>query len=44
MIETIEFILEITDLPKAVENYQKIHEFLLEKDFASIIQEYKEAA
>ncbi len=44
MIETIEFILEITELPKTVENYQKIHDLLMKEDFSSIVQEYRLAA
>ena len=44
MIETIEFILEITGQSKTVENYQKVHDLLLEEDFATVIEEYKMAA
>ena len=44
MIETIEFILEITGLPKTVDNYQRIHDLLLKEDFATVIEEYKMAA
>ena len=44
MIETIEFILEITELPKTVDNYQRIHDLLLKEDFATVIEEYKMAA
>ncbi len=44
MIETIEFILEITELPKTVENYQEIHDLLLKNDFTTIIQDYRLAA
>lgn len=44
MIESIEFVLEITGLPGTIENYQKIHDLLLENDFSSVVECYKVAA
>ena len=44
MIETIEFILDVTGLPKTVENYQKVHDLLLKEDFSTVINEYSLAA
>ena len=44
MIETIEFILDVTGLAKTVENYQKVHKLLLKEDLSTIIQDYRLAA